>query len=542
MISSLNFDKIVDLTEKEKERTRAEKENTQDIPVRDRTQNLPNDSLQVPGRGLKRRSSSVSNDTPKSTLDKCMRSKSPSRHIELKAAAATLLRPKIDDVFKVPHGGGSRANVSSFNKSPTNSSRQARVDTFTSNQSPSSREYLTALSMNSIGEKLSLPNYGLLRPESLFTSPTSSGRSNSRMSPNFSQEGQLKRTVSQLSAGSEFHEDVLPLKIKKTHRKLSWESVKLHQSVTRTVTIQNGSAKKLPLRVKIQGTGFTVSPREDFRMIPQEARSFEVKFSPTTVGPARGELVFELATNNKCSMSIQLFAYGGHTSLRMDGVQKGPIGPAFITMGQMKSLNGVMEQQLRLTNHGTLPGFALLAFEKTKWSDFSLSDSLLTSPSEVRLHPGESANIKIRFKATKEEIRKILNLNKEITIVGEICILCGDEPTRLRLLKNKDVVPQQFLKYLPTKLYNDGEFKRELVMFNENLDRAKLSAIMEQIKTHEIALTINRNLDDTQMIAAELSMTDDNMSFMTFCETNYTQVNVDDGSSDDDEMTQEDNE
>jgi hypothetical protein len=116
------------------------------------------------------------------------------------------------------------------------------------------------------------------------------------LSPNFSQEGQLKRTVSQLSAGSEFQDDVLPLKIKKAHRKLLWESVKLYQEVTRTVTTQNGSAKKLPLRVKIQGLGFTVTPREDLIMIP-------------------------------------LYAYGGHTSLRMDGVQKGPISPVFITMG-----------------------------------------------------------------------------------------------------------------------------------------------------------------------------------------------------------------
>jgi hypothetical protein len=488
----------------------------EDVPVRDDPDSLtPLDPLQrdentIPNRGVKRRSNTAHNDTPKSTLDKCMRSKSPLQQME---TAATALKPKLDENFKVPN---------SFSHSPTSHSR-LRLES-----SPSSREYYTATSVN-CSEKLSLPNYGLQRPEVSFTSPTSSVRSKMRMSP---QEGHLKRTASQLSTGSEFHEEILPLRIKKTHRKISFESVKLNKKSTRTVTIQNASNKKLSLRVKIQGAGFTVSPREDFRMTSNEARSFEVAFSPSVVGAARGELTFELMTNSRCSVSIPLFAYGGHVSMRFEGLQKGPIGPAFITMGQTSDLIMGMTQTLVLSNRGTVPGFASLAFEKTKWSDFSMSESLNITPTKIHLMPGESTNVKIRFKATREEIRKILSLGKETTIIGEICIVSGDEPTRMRLLKQKSIVPQKFLDALPGKGPYDDYIRQELVNFVESWDNLQLENIVEkQIRTDEIALTVNRNLDETQIIAADFSMTEDSTSFMTFCEGN-TIVEQDEGDDD----------
>lgn len=520
MISSISINNVMALAKKETDRMKAEKEKTRSrldvVPVKD-DPDLGRSRNAIPSRGLKRRSSSVNSEsTPKSALDKCMRSKSPALQKELQAVAATLLKPKLPSgVFKVPQSG----NFSSFGSSKASHSPSSR-------DASSNREYVTANSMHSPVEKFSLPNYQIMRPENIFTSPTSSVRSH--RSPNSSHDGQLKRTVSQLSNGSEFHDDVLPIRIKKSNRKLSWPSVKLYHSVTRTITIQNGSSKKLPLHVKVTGAGFSVAPREDFRMIPQEARSFDVKFSPTAIGPATGQLIFELVTNSKCIKSIPLFAYGGHASMRLEGTQKGPVGPQFISMGQIQMLNSTMKQQVRVQNNGTLPGFAAFVFDsKPNWGDFGLSKSLTTTPSEVRLMPGESAIVNIHFKATREEIRKAVNLSKEITTIGEICVISGDEPTRLRLLNNKDIVPQQILKYLPTTLTADAVFKRQLQPFTESLDRNKLSDIMEQIKIHEIALTINRNLDDTQVIAAELSMADDTeMSFETFCDTNYNRTVV----------------
>lgn len=533
LINSMHVDSMNEMPQKDSHRLKAEREHLMKIrnPISAQNQTehflAPEDALQqqrglATGRGLKRRKSSVSNETPTSALDKCMRSKSPTMQKEMQAVAATLLKPTIsDNVFKVPHHARSVSNEHSVLRS---TSTMPDSDSY----SLSNREYVTALSVNSPIEKLSLPSYGLLRlPENAFIIPTSSLRSALQDS---SQDGLLKRTVSQLSNGSEFHDDVLPIKIKKTQNKLSWESVKLYHAVSKTFSIQNGSHKKLPLRVKIQGQGFSVSPGDDFRMIPNEARTFEVKFCPTSIGASRGQLIFELATNNKCMKSIPLFAYGGHTAIRIEGVLRGPVGPFFITMGSTENLTKVMEQQLTLKNNGTLTGFASLVFEKTKWSDFSLSESVTIHPSHARLAPNESVEVNIRFKASKEEIRKILTLNKEITIVGEICLISGDEPTRLRLLNNRDIVPGHFLRFLPKNMTHEVEIKRELVLFNESLDRVKIASIMEQIKTHEVALTVNRNLDQTHIIASELSMSDDTtMSFETFCETNYNQTNLVEG-------------
>lgn len=516
MVNSLSFD---------------ERENAtmfDNVPVKDnaipeiRIYDLVDQEKTVSSRGLKRRASLSSEFTPKTTLDKCLRSKSPTVEKELRAVAASLLKPELPvNNFKVPRsrsGGRLTFEVSS----PEKVSREEFISLIKSradysppsvNKSPSSREYLTANSMNTSGEKLSLPNYGLVS-----LSPTTS--SHSLASPDSSQTG-LKRTASQLSNGSEFQGDFLPIRIKKSNRKLSWESVKLHQSVTKSITIQNGPQKKLSLRVKVKGTGFSIAAHDYIRMIPNEARTFEVKFSPTSVGPSCGQLIFELATDNKCMMLVPLFAYGGHSSIRIEGLQKGPIGPAFVTMGQVNMLNKVMQQQITLKNLGTLPGFVSLFFEKTKWSDFSLSESLTIIPSNFRLAPGESTQVEICFKATKEEIRKIFTLNKEITIVGEICVISGDEPTRLRLLRNMDIVPPHLLKFLPKNLKNESEFKRQLTSFNENLEGARITLLTDHIKTHEIALTVNRSLDETLMTAAEFSMTDDtSTSFATFYETN----------------------
>lgn len=526
MINLMDFSKVVETTLRDTEQLRAEKEN-ECIPVHDveiSSRHLtPDDRLHrsrnaIIGRGLKRRTSSVSNETPKSTFDKCMRSKSPTMQKELQAVAATLLKPNLPSgaVFKIP-------KPTTVSKGDFNTFTSSSV---ASNLSPSSREYVTAMSINSPGEKMSLPSYGLIRPENVFSSPTSSLRSGKNNSHNYSNDGNLKRTVSQSSNGSEFPEDFLPIKIKKWHSKLSFGSVKLYKAVTKTISIQNTSNSKLSVRVKVQGAGFIVTPDEEFRMIPNEARTFEIRFMPTSNGPVQGKLIFERLANNKCFIAVPLFAYGGHASIKVEGVSKGPIGPPFVTMGHVGALQQKMEQRLTLINQGTLPGFAALVFEKTKWNDFSLSNSFSLSRSKVRLNPGESVEIKISFKATKEEIRKIITLNKEITIVGEIYLVTGDEPTRLRLLKYQEVVHQDLLDVIPKSLPNEETIKRELAGFFECLDETKIGMLTSQLKNSQVALTVARNMDDTQTIASELSMADDtNMSFETFYDSNRTVQN-----------------
>lgn len=385
--------------------------------------------------------------------------------------------------------------------------------------------------MRSPDEKLSLPNYALQRPNNAtMVSPSSSVRSIPQWSPTDNvHAGQLRRSASQMSSASDFGDDNLPIKIKnlEENRKISFESVKIDKFLTKNLSIQNGCDRKLSLRVRVIGSGFSVTPKEDFRMLPMEARTFQIKFSPNIIGPARGQLVFELTSNKNCSKTITLYGYGGHASISIEGVQKGPFGPQFLTMGIAKELNYVLEKKIRLKNSGTLPSFASIMFEKTKMSDFTMLHSLTAEPTQMKIDPGQYVDVRVRYKATKAEIRKIVSMKKEVTTIGEICIICGDEPTRLRILKARDVVDRKFLEYIPKSLPGETEILAKLFKFNEMFTREKVSAFMSSIKTHEVALTINRDMDDTQFISAEISLADDtHMSFETFVDANSTRINT----------------
>lgn len=496
------------------------------IPVKDDTnEEKPMHQLQVQQeqRGLKRRTVSTSSDTPKSAMDKCLRSKSPTtEHMKLRAAER--LKPALitdENVFKMPLPCDSTLKFSS----------QSTINGSTL------REYYTAkenFSIRSPDEKLSLPNYALHRPpNATLTSPSSSVRSSkSNWSPGEvngnKNQGQLRRSASQMSYGSEFGEDVLPIRIRNysENKRLSFPSVRVGQSSTLSLSIQNGCEKKLPLKIHIIGPGFSVSPREDFRMIPMEARTFQITFSPSLVGPARGQLTFELANNKNCSKTFLLYAYGGHANILMDGIQKGPYGPSFITMGTVKDLRYPIERKIKLQNTGTLPAFVSVAFERTKLSDFTRVDSLIAEPMEVKVDPNSAAEINFRYKASKSEIRKIISMNKEVSTIGEICIMWGDEPTRLRLLQAKDNVHPKFMEHLPKQFPGETGIKANVLKFKEDLTPEKIQNFINQLRTHEIAFTINRDLNDTRFSIDNSLADETNMSFETFVDTNGTKINT----------------
>ncbi|XP_070492689.1 uncharacterized protein [Chironomus tepperi] len=249
MMQELDVDRIMELAEEEKNKMRMEQEMDMldDIPVQD--ENISNDELQrgrhelnTENRGTKRRQSLLSNETPRSALDKCLRSRSPSNYRELEKAAENL-KPKMvndDDIFKKPLPSDT-THLRSCLKSPTSTMSE------NSDSQQSSREYFTAmqgLSIRSPNEKLSLPSYGLKRPDRTLTSPTSSSSIRSINSQNWSPEHRLRRSASQLSNDSEFNDDFLPIKINNMdNRKISFPSVKIDKYVTKSITIQNGSNK-----------------------------------------------------------------------------------------------------------------------------------------------------------------------------------------------------------------------------------------------------------------------------------------------------------
>lgn len=482
MLDSLNFDKTKEAAKKQTKRSNRKKAYENELSdILPTKENDFGDENSNPNRGQKRRPSLLF-VTPTTHFEKLLRAATPNKIKGQRDKMSNKLKPAVSEsAFKVPQSVANLDDISPFR----------------------SREYSSTAST----EKLSLPSYNLAKTKS----PSSSQISR--------ESGQLKRTTSQMSTGSEFSDENLPLKFQKCHRRISFPSVRLQNFMTLAITVQNGSDKKLPLTVKIQGACFSVNPSENFRMLPHEVRTFNIKFMPTTTGAFRGDLIFELSTNSNISKKIPLYGYGGHSSIRVEGIQKAPIGPQFLTMGLVKNVNTIMERKIKFTNVGTLPGFAIVVFNRSKITELCSEESVNIYPEELRLPPGETKEVIIRFRAKKEEIRKIVNENKEVSVVGEIYILCGDEPTRLRLLMRRDQIPLKLSECLPANLSGEEYTQQCLAGFNENFDDKTLTSIIQRINTHNIALTLDRNLDETQIIEAQISLSDESMSF---CETDLT--------------------
>lgn len=487
MLSHLDFSRIKNLSEKEITRQRNRSKYDDDLidifpskesDLQDEASSIASASRQ---QNIRREQSPF--QTPLTALAKYLpQKKSPNP--KQKELRSQKLKPAVSEsLFKIPN---------SINE--TNSKSRTR-------------EYNMS---HSTGEKLSLPNLNLARST---TSPIS--------------KSQLKRTTSQLSTGSEFNDENLPIKFPKSQRRISFPSVKVQMAFKIELTIQNGSEKRLPLLVKVVGAGFSTAIQENLRMLPQEVRSIEIHFRPTQVGAYRGELIFELATNSSVFKKIPLFGYGGHSAMKIDGLQKPPLGPNFLTMGLVKNINAAMEKKITFTNVGTMAAFAVVCFEKSKISEeLCSSNSVRITPEDFRLYPGEAQEVTIRFKPRKEEIRKIINLNKEVTVVGELFVMCSDDATRLRLLSRREQIPVKLSDFLPQYLEGEEDIIQELSSknFHENIDEKTLHVFSQKLFRQHIALTLDRNLDETQMIAAQISLSDESMSF---CDDDVTVMSND---------------
>lgn len=427
-------------------------------------------------RGQKRRSSVVYVPAEVALAKYIEKKKTPEKIKQKREKQATNLKPAISEsAFKIPESAYDMTVLSS-----------------------KTREY------SSRDEKLSLPSYNLARAETL-PGPSRISREN----------GQMKRASSQMSTASDFLDDNLPLLLSKSQRKLSFPSTKLFTNEEIQLTIRNGSDRKLPLNVRTDGIGFTVSPCESFRMLAHEVRTFNVKFNPSKIGPHAGYLIFELTTNKQVHLKIPLFGFGGHANIKIEGLMKAPIGPQFVTMGLVKYMNTLMERTLKFTNNGSLPGFVAVTYERSKMSCLISEDSIKVSPGSIRLMPGESKEIMIKFKPKKEDARKIVNLNKEVTVIGELFIIMSDESTRLRLLKKPENAPGNLLEWIPDYFPSQETMLKSLSSFNENFDMKSINNVIQRISTHTVMLTLDRNLDETQIVDAHISMSDDEM---TLCE------------------------
>uniref|UniRef100_A0A1B0CU28 Abnormal spindle-like microcephaly-associated protein ASH domain-containing protein n=2 Tax=Lutzomyia longipalpis TaxID=7200 RepID=A0A1B0CU28_LUTLO len=348
--------------------------------------------------------------------------------------------------------------------------------------------------------KMSLPNYGLIKGDS--KSPGSTG---------------LTRTTSQLSTASEFNhrEGYLPLKA--THGELSWGSVRLRTSITKNIQIKNTSAKRLTLRAVIDGPGFQFGsaelPHMTITLQPQECRGMWIVFCPTIKGPAVGKLIFKPPLADSTSRVIPLYGYGGHATVTIEGLQQGPVGSKFLPIGDIKNPMRTFEKIIRVHNKGSLTAFASVNVENTRTDQRYFTTSVSVNPSRLIVPPSCSTNIKIQFSPQREELKKLLKMQRgtDVIVIANLVVITGDEPTRHRMKKLMKTMPNHALmsSTVLSGLWNSFPKEQDL----ENLEELRensmaITDLAQGFRSIEIALTINNERADETVLEASGWMAD----------------------------------
>ncbi|XP_055610948.1 uncharacterized protein LOC129757690 [Uranotaenia lowii] len=330
------------------------------------------------------------------------------------------------------------------------------------------------------------------------------------------------RSASQCSVVSSetSHRETLPLKA--THSEISWGSTKLRKSEKKSIQIKNASNKKLTVKASITGPGFQLCGTDDLLTLQsQECRSIVVDFCPTVIGAAVGLLSFCSPHDSYAQRVVSLYGYGGESSVRVEGIQKGPSGP-YLELGQARNLGRPLEKTFSLYNKGSLPAFARIGIDKKGLDQTFLASAVYVQPQVVIIPPNSYSHIKVIFKPRRQEVSKILQKQVDVLSITNLHILWGDEPTRHRIRKLVALVRKNDLKdpekFTPMAsicqpIPNEKEFN-ELESFSENVFDT-IHELFLTFREYELVLTIDRALDDTML---DLTLSEDTSAlFKTMC-------------------------
>lgn len=356
--------------------------------------------------------------------------------------------------------------------------------------------------------KYSLPNYGLhgirsTLPEVLRTD---------------------KRCNSQCSTHSEFTQNDGKFPLKSNTSELVWECVRLRKNVVKSFVIKNTSEKRLNLKVIVIGPGFQITSGADaglFILQGNECRTISVSFCPTIIGKAIGKIVFKPTKNwlEETERSVHLWAYGGSTTLQLQGIERGPIGSSFLKMGETCSITSTtLRRNFTIYNKGPLNGVAAI-FVKPKTNQYFNENHINIEPNKCVIRPDCTANISVSYKLRRKDLEKLKEKSSEVLTIGTLEVIFGSEPNRQRIasmLTRKGIVPSMYkqLDFLVDDfpVATLEHFKD----FREHIDN--VSDLFGCFKTSEIALTINRtNLDESTN--HDVTLMDDSLLFQTLIET-----------------------
>lgn len=360
------------------------------------------------------------------------------------------------------------------------------------------------------GSKFSLPNYGLRgASRSMSNSPTAAVP--------------IGRSSSQCSTNSEFSQNDGKFPLKANKSELVWECVKLRKSVNKSFVVKNSAHKRLTLKIEVVGPGFQISGsvQDQGSLVLQgnECRTISVTFCPTVIGKAIGKVIFKPTKYwpDEIERTVYLYGYGGHTTLQLQGIERGPVGISFLKMGETSNIRSTtLQRSFVIYNKGPLNGIATISL-KPKTNQYIHETHITIEPNKCVIQPDSAVNISVSYKLRRKDLEKLSQKTCEVLTVATLEIIIGAEPNRKRLasmLTRTESIPTAYksLDFLINDFPagNDESFTE----YNESLEN--VSDLFGCFKTSEVALTINRTtLDETRESCTDLSGIEESVFFRT---------------------------
>lgn len=416
----------------------------------------------------------------------------------------------LPDIYRNPFPAPSPKKLS---PKKTNEENHRLIDYQTEMQIDGERRFVVTPRSPMDGSKFSLPNYGLRNnvARGLSQSPTAVP---------------VARSSSQCSTNSEFSQNDGKFPLKANKNQLTWECVKLQKSIARSFVVKNTAHKRLTVKMHVTGPGFQIASASQDQgplvLLGNECRTISVIFCPTVIGKAIGKVTFKPSKGwpDETERSIHLYGYGGHTTLQLQNIERGPVGMSFLKMGETSSIRSTTLQRVFfIYNKGPLNGMATISV-KPKTNQYIHETHIQIEPSKCVIKADSSVRVTVAYKLRRKDLEKLSQKSCEVLTIATLEVIIGADPNRQRIatiLTRTGTIPTAYrsLEFLVKDFPNENA--EEFNDFGENLDN--IADLFNCFKTSDIALTINRTtLDETRDTCTDLSGIEDSLFFRTLAD------------------------
>ncbi|KAK5647350.1 hypothetical protein RI129_002242 [Pyrocoelia pectoralis] len=327
------------------------------------------------------------------------------------------------------------------------------------------------------------------------------------------------------------------LPIETNRIELVWGCVRLGKKKSQNFILRNRAQNKLRLQITSSNSCFRIlSDNSDMDSIsdlsvfmhPSESRSFKVVFMPTSIGATVGELRFS-PTSTKLQMQYQkkqvlhLYGYGGYASVEIQDVSKDTNMKMWLSLGKLDNISQ-LHKKFNIRNVGNVSAFAFLKFTSKALYQ---SSKLAIYPTEIVVHPKESAVVNLTYSPTKEDVKHLFALtNHQVKEIGSIQVVTGAEVLRGRIRRlckklkmETGKVENPLIEQLSKKFPNE-KMPNDLNYFKETVGCVK--ELMQTFDLNEITVTLERDTDRT--LVGQIGGMDESSMFHSLCERMNTEI------------------